>query len=126
VQKTAGKSRRCFKRVAKRVTEVEESALAGFSLVAADDGSLHPAAYRDCVLARRAAGKHLRGVRLQPCKELGIADQAVLDDFGIAGAKLAWRQCVEQRRIGEDEDRLIKGADQVLAMARIDRGLAAH
>ncbi len=58
-------------------------------------------------------------------KNAGVAEQAVFGDLGIAGAEFARRQRVEQRRVGDHQDRLMKGADQVLAVPRIDAGLAA-
>ena len=54
---------------------------------------------------------------LQPGEERGIADQAVFRDLGIAGAEFARRQRVEQRGVGEDQARLVEGADEVLAVA---------
>ncbi len=71
------------------------------------------------------AGKHLAPVRLQPDEELGVAEQPVFGDLGIAGAELAQRQRVEQRGVGDHQDRLVEGADQVLALRRVDAGLAA-
>ena len=72
---------------------------------------------RDRVLARRAAGEHVLPVGFQPGEEAGIAEQAVFGDLGIAGAELALRQRVEQRGVGEHQDRLMEGADQILAVA---------
>ena len=81
---------------------------------------------RDRVLARRPTGKHFLPVRFKPSEKSRVADQAVFDDFGIAGAELARRKGIEQRRIRDHQDRLMEGADEILAMARIDRGLAAN
>ncbi len=63
--------------------------------------------------------------RFEPFEELGIADQPVFDDLAIAGAHFAARQCRKARRIGENQARLVEGAEQVLAGAGVDRGLAA-
>ena len=63
-----------------------------------------------------AAGEHVLPVRLQPGEEGGVAEQPVFGDFGIAGAELALRQRVEQRGVGDHQDRLVEGADQVLAV----------
>ena len=38
---------------------------------------------------------------------------------------IAGRQRVEQRGVGDHQDRLVEGADQILAVTRIDAGLAA-
>ena len=58
-------------------------------------------------------------------KKCSVAEQPVLHHLGIAGAELALRQRVEQRGVGDHQDRLIERADQVLALAGVDRGLAA-
>ena len=77
------------------------------------------------VLARRPAGEQVLPVCFQPGEEGGVAEQAVFGDLGIAGAELASGQRVEQRAIGDHHDRLMEGADQVLALGRINAGLAA-
>ena len=64
-------------------------------------------------------------VVFQPGEEIGVAEQAVFDQLGVAGAEFALRQCVEQRGVGQYQDRLVEGADQILAVGGIDRGLAA-
>src|SRR5262249_37141403 len=55
----------------------------------------------------------------------GIAEQAELRDLGVAGAEITLRQSVEQRGIGDHQDRLMEGAGEILAVARVDAGLAA-
>ena len=72
-----------------------------------------------------AAGEDVLPVCFQPGEEVGVAEQAVFGDLGIAGAEFARRQRVEQRGVGDHQDRLVEGADQILAVARIDAGLAA-
>ena len=104
------------KRMAEGVAEIEQRALAGLALVARHDRGLRAAAHRDGVLARRTAGENVLPVRLQPGEEAGVAEQAVFGDLGIAGAELARRQRVEQRGIGDHQDRLMERADQVLAV----------
>src|SRR5262245_46084529 len=52
--------------------------------------------------------------------------EAIFGDFGVAGTAFARRQRVEHARIGEHHLRLMKDAQEVLAMAGIDPGLAAH
>ena len=125
MQQSIGESCRRLERVTEGVTEIEQRPFAGLPLVTADNRSLHAAAHRNGVLARRPAREHVAPVRLEPGEEGGISDQSVFRHFGISRAELAWRQCIEQRRVGEDQDRLMKRADQVLAMAGIYRGLAA-
>jgi hypothetical protein len=107
------------------MAEIEQRPLAVLALVTRDDGSLHPATHRDGVLARGAACEQLAPVRLQPGEEAGIAEQAVFDDFGIAGAELPLGQRVEQRGICQHQHRLMKRADEILAVRGIDCGFAA-
>ena len=77
------------------------------------------------MLARGAAREHVRPVGLQPGEEGGVAEQPVFGDLGVAGAEVALGQRVEQRGVGDDQHRLVEGADQVLAVRRVDAGLAA-
>src|SRR6185503_1226104 len=105
-------------------------ALAGFALVARDDICLGAAADRDGVFARKVAGgllarKNTLPVLFQPSEERGVAEQPVFGDLGITGTEIAFGQGVEQRRIGDDQNGLVEGADQVLAQRGIDAGLAA-
>ncbi len=65
-------------------------------------------------------------IGFQPIEELRIAQHAVFGNFRIARAKLARRQRIEHRRIGNHQHRLMKRADKILAVRRIDAGLAAH
>src|SRR5665811_616228 len=60
---------------------------------------------------RRKMSARPRGVR--------FTDQA------LAGAEFAFRQLFDHRGVGDHRDRLMEGADQVLAVAGIDAGLAA-
>ncbi len=64
-------------------------------------------------------------IGFEPGEEIGIAEQAVFDEFGIAGAEFALRQRIERRGVGQHQDRLMESADQILAVGGIDRGLAA-
>ena len=79
----------------------------------------------DRVFARRAARENIGVVGLQPGEEGFVAEHAVFGDFGIAGAELARRQRVEHRGVGDHQQRLVKRAEQILALRRIDAGLAA-
>ena len=77
------------------------------------------------MLARGAALEDLGVVLLQPGEEGFVAEHAVFGDLGIAGAELARRQRVEHGGVGDDQHRLVEGAEQILALRRIDAGLAA-
>ncbi len=61
----------------------------------------------------------------EPGEELRVAEKAVLRDLGIAGAHLAGGKRLQNVSVGDDEARLVEDADQVLALRRIDAGLAA-
>ena len=77
------------------------------------------------MFARHPAAEYVGMVGLQPGEEGGIAQHAIFGDFGIAGAELARRERVEHRGVRDHQHRLVKGAKQILALRRIDPGLAA-
>ena len=72
------------------------------------------------------AGDQGGAMILAPGEEGGVVDQAIFDDLGIARAELALIQCVEQRRVGNDQGRHVEASDEILLPGGIDRGLAAH
>ena len=111
--------------MAEGVAEIEQRAVALLALVAHDEVGLRPAALRHRLVALAAAREDPAPVPLAPGEERRIVDQAVFCDLGIAGAHLARRQGVEKAGVGEDEARLVKGADEVLAVTGVDAGLAA-
>ena len=125
MEQAVGKAGRRFQRMAEGVAEIEQRALAGLALVAGDDRGLGAAGGRDRMLARGAAGEDVGVVLLQPGEERLVAEHAVFRHFGIAGAELARRQRIEHGGVGDDQDRLMEGAEQILALRRIDPGLAA-
>ena len=63
--------------------------------------------------------------RFESGEALGVADDVVLDALGEAAAEFARRQGLKCVGVGEDRDRLMERADQVLADGVIDAGLAA-
>ena len=73
----------------------------------------------------RAAGENVGVVGLEPGEKRLVAEHAVFGDLGVAGAELARRQRVEHGGIGHHQYRLVKRAEQILAVRRIDPGLAA-
>ena len=125
VQQPVGKAAAGFERMTEGVAEIEQRTLAGFALVARNDAGLATATHRNGVLACGTAGKDILPVLLQPGEERGIAEQPVFGNFGIACAEFPFRQRVEQCRICNDQNRLMERADEILALARIDSGLAA-
>ena len=125
MEQPVGKAGRGLQRMAEGMAEIEQRALAGFALVARHDRGLGAAGGGDGVFARRAAGENIGVVGLQPGEEGFVAEHAVFGDFGIAGAELARRQRVEHGGIGDHQHRLVKRAEQIFSLRRIDPGLAA-
>ena len=66
-----------------------------------------------------------RDVFFQPCKKLGIGNQAVFDDFGDARGRLPWRQRGQRFEIDDDCTRLMESADHVFPKRVVDGSLAA-
>ena len=132
VQELVGEPGGGLKRVPECMTQVEQHAVAGLALVAAHDLGLGLHALEHGILARRRriaargpALEYVPPVLLQPLEEFAVAEQAVLHHLGVAGAELALRQGIEQRGVGDHQDRLVERADQVLAVAGVDTRLAA-
>ncbi len=78
------------------------------------------------VTAGSFEGQDPRRGAFEPGEELGVAEQAVFQDLGVAADQFAARQGVEDAQIGQHQAGLVKRSDQVLAARRVDRGLAAH
>src|SRR5271168_2423711 len=107
------------------VAEIKQRPLAVFALVAGDYSCFATAGNRDGMFARGSAGKDVTPIGVEPVKKGRVAEKAIFDEFGIAGAEFARWQRVERRGVGEHEDRLMKSTDQVLAMGGIDCRFAA-
>src|ERR671934_260648 len=73
----------------------------------------------------RLAGEEALDVLLQPGKERRIERGAMLDHLGKARAQLALGQRIERRHVADHGERLVEGADHVLAARMVDGGLAA-
>jgi hypothetical protein len=71
------------------------------------------------------ARQHRLAVGLAPDPEGRIVDQPIFGDLGIARQQLAPGQAIQHVGIGKHQPRLVEGADEVLAMTRVDAGLAA-
>ncbi len=125
MEQPVGKAGRGLQRMAEGMTEIEQCALAGLALVARHDRGLGAARGGDGVLARSAACENIGVIGLEPGEERFVAQHAVFGDFGIAGAELARRQRIQHRGIRDHQKRLVKRAEQILALWRIDPGLAA-
>ena len=63
---------------------------------------------------------------LQGGKEPFIEKDAILDDLGAAAAVLPLRQGREQRRVTEDQGRLVEAARLILPRGEVDAGLSTH
>src|SRR5258708_40320968 len=112
--------------MAKGVAEVEQRAVALLAFVAGDDFGLHRAAgHHRTPQSRRCESAHGAPLGFEPGKKSSITNEAVFDDLGVAGEKLATRQTGQSLGVREDEARLIESPDQVLANAGVDPGLAA-
>jgi hypothetical protein len=58
--------------------------------------------------------------------EGGVADKAILDDFGEAGPEFALRQGAQESEVAEDEFGLGEGSHDVFDAAEVDGDLAAN
>ena len=126
VQQRVAVARGGLEGVGECMAEVEQGALPGLALVGADDARLGAAALRHRAgLRGRVAREQPRGVLLAPREEAGVAEQPVLGHLGVAREQLAAGQRGQRVEVAEHQARLVEGADEVLALARIDRGLAA-
>ncbi len=65
-----------------------------------------------------------RAMGFAPSEKGGIVDQSIFDDFGIARAKLALVERVEQGRIGHDQGGHVEVANEIFLPCCVDRGLA--
>ncbi len=112
--------------VAEGVAEIEQGPLAALALVRGDDLGLHFNTPGNGLQRRlRVQGQYVAIMGPQPFEKIGIAQQAVLDDFGIAAAHFAGGQGGQHVEVAQHQARLPEGADQVLALFVIDRRLAA-
>ena len=127
VQQVGAKAGFGLQRMPERMAEIQErTQIGGLAFVGGHNARLGEAALLDCVgpgggIAREDAG----AVLLAPGEEGGVVDQAVLHHLGIARQQFARGQGIEYGGIRQHQPRLIEGADEVLAMAGIDAGLAA-
>ena len=93
---------------------------------ARDDRRLDPARFADDVGEQRGVAlEERRQIGRQPIEQRPAGDHPVFDDLVEPGAELAARQRGEQVGVDRDGERLMEGADQVLAERMIDADLAA-
>jgi len=116
-----------FESVRESVAEVEDFAEAGFALVFGDDCSFDfEAARNDVGEGIGVAAQDGEQIFFEVGEERGVGDDAVLDNFREAAAKLAFGEGFESGGIDENEARGIKRTDEIFAFGKIDAGLAAH
>jgi hypothetical protein len=113
--------------VAERVAEVELGPQAArVPLIPRDDrrldltGALHHHAHRAQLQAQALAQ-----VRFEEPEERRVRDDAVLDDFGQAGAALAKRQGAQEAEVVPDQAGLVEAPEEILRVRHVHAGLAA-
>ena len=108
------------------MSKVQDAAQAALALILTDDVCLDFAGTRDHVRCRCGSeGEHIVTMLLQPCEELRIRNDAVLDDLPEPRRDLARRQCPQAVEIHDDGVGLVECADEVLAERMVDGDLAA-
>src|SRR5262249_46921575 len=65
-------------------------------------------------------------IGFEPGEKHWIAKRTIFDDLRIAGPELAGRQGFERPEVCQYERRLVKGADQILAMTGVNASFAAN
>ena len=112
--------------MAESVPKIEQRALSLLRFVGDDDARLGCATDRDRFGARRSAREYVAPIRLQKLEKAAVVDEPILDDLSEAGAEIALAQGIETSGVGQHQRRLMKGADEVFSVPRIDSRLAAH
>src|SRR6266403_2185223 len=109
------------------MAEIQQGAHVAFALVPGDNMGLDFAGSTDCVgQGRRVAPGEIVDVEFQPVKQQRVLDATVLDHFGQPGPQLAVREGRQGIGIGDDGERLIERADEILAARMVDAGFTAH
>ena len=117
----------CLQRVADGVAEVEDGAAVVLAFVLFHHRRLDAAGNRDCFLDRGRLRAHQRvHLLFQKAEVPGVLDDRVLDHLGHAGGEFAWRQRPQRLHVDDHQAGLMEGADEVLALVVVDRGLPAH
>src|SRR5687768_3008787 len=102
--------------MAEAVAQVEEGPLSSAIFnVSLDEPQLGANAMLDRGLAEGLiSGEQGRAVGFAPCEEGSIVNQAIFDDFRIAGAQLPRIERFQECRIGDDQGRLMEAPDKIL------------
>src|SRR5690606_19746832 len=113
--------------MAKYMAEIEKGAHTAFAFVGGNGCGLCLAAFHDGMDAcLDIACLEAVEIGFEPVKEIAVADQPVFHDFGIACEKFTHGQRFKRVRIRENETRLMESTGEVLALLRVDAGLAAN
>ena len=116
-----------LERVAKRVSQVQDSPQPRLALVAAHNVYLHvDRLQQDRLEGFRVARAKRVKPRLELEKESGAVKDGVLHNFIQPGAKSAGIERSEYDRVRQHQPRRVKSAHQVLHRSHVDRGLPAH
>ena len=108
------------------MSKVQDAAQTALALILTDDIRLDfTGACNHVCPCRRGEGEHIVTMLLQPCEELRIRDDTVLDDLPEPRRDLARGQCLQAVEIHDDGVGLVERADEVLAACMIDGDLAA-
>ena len=113
--------------VGEGVAVVQDFAAAGFAQVLGDDLSLHTHAAFD-ELAHDGGLRIAHGlrIRLNQVENLGVCDEAALDDLTHAGQQLMLGQGAQGANLAEHCGGRPERADQVLTLGGVDAGLTTH
>ena len=107
------------------VPEIENRALSLLALILGHDRRLDlDGAAHDALECRRMLGKDRRVLRLEKREVRRVGDHAVLHRFGESRRELHAGERRQQRRIGHDDARLVKGAQQILPGGHVHARLA--
>ena len=66
------------------------------------------------------------GILFEVAEELRVVDDAGFDGFLQAGAEFGGGEGAEEVDVGEDGERVVEAADEVLAGGEVDAGFAAE
>ena len=109
------------------MAEIEDAAQAALALVALHHIGLEFAAAADHGHDRRRfEALYGRPLTFEKSEEVAVDGGTILDHLAHAAAELRLGQGAEHVRVDEHGPRLVKGADQVLALVQVHAGLAAH
>ena len=109
------------------MAEVKKCPHTRFGFIFCDNAGFHCARSSYGVRGSLGIAGHNRfDIFIKPRVKICIAKQTVFDNFGIARCALTLGQRVQNIKISQHRQRLMKCADEIFAMRRVDTGFAAH